>query len=94
MIGGIGASATGYGSLPSSAILFKKPCWIITNDFININGIKSASNYGEALEKIQCGQIITITLTHSGTLGITIGQFVLDDVLTGLPNHIYPVFDL
>lgn len=95
MIGGIGVSSNNYGTLPTSAILLKKPCWIITNDYLNINGVKTPSTvYAEAMEKIQVGQVVTMTLTHSGTLGITIGSTVLDDLLTGLPHHVYPVFDL
>lgn len=95
MIGGIGVSPTTYGALPTSGILLKKPCWIITNDFINVNGIKTPTTaYAEAMEKIQVGQVVTMSLTHSGTLGVTIGATVLDDLLTGVPHHIYPVFDL
>lgn len=36
-----------------------------------------------------------MTLTHSGALTITVGQKVLaDDLLVGLPQHVYPIFDL
>ena len=57
-----------YFPFPSSAILCKRPCWIATNDYININGIKIQSKYGELLDQIQVGTIITMTLTHSGSL--------------------------
>lgn len=95
MIGGIGENPTTHATvLPSSAILLKKPCWIITHDYLNLNEIKSSSNYGAAMEKIQSGQTITMSLSHSGCLSIMIGMTVLEDIITGLPHHIYPIFDL
>lgn len=95
MIGGIGENPNTHALvLPSSAILLKKPCWIITNDYLNLNEIKTPSNYGAAMEKIQSGQTITMSLSHSGSLSIMIGMTLLEDIITGLPHHIYPVFDL
>uniref|UniRef100_A0A336MFI2 CSON000929 protein n=1 Tax=Culicoides sonorensis TaxID=179676 RepID=A0A336MFI2_CULSO len=95
MIGGIGENPNNLGtSLPSSAILLKKPCWIITNDYLNINEIRTPSTYGIALEKIQVGQSVTMSLSHSGCLSITIGMTVLEDIITGVPHHIYPIIDL
>lgn len=57
--------------LPSSAILLRRPCWIITHDYINFNGSKIQSKLGEALLRIQKDTIITLTLTHSGSLTLT-----------------------
>ncbi|XP_058119601.1 neuralized-like protein 4 [Anopheles ziemanni] len=79
---------------PTSAILFRRPCWIATHDYVNINGTKTQSRYGELLDAIQPGTIITLTLTHAGSLVITCGQTQLDELATGLPHHVYPVFDL
>lgn len=101
--------------LPSSAILLRRPCWIITHDYININGSKIQSKLGEALLRIQKDTIITLTLTHSGSLALhivnnlparkgsathnssdtqqTTEKFV-EEIATGLPHHVYPIFDL
>uniref|UniRef100_A0A182NZX9 NHR domain-containing protein n=1 Tax=Anopheles epiroticus TaxID=199890 RepID=A0A182NZX9_9DIPT len=79
---------------PTSAILFRRPCWIVTHDYVNINGTKTQSRYGELLDSIQPGTIITLTLTHAGSLVITCGQTQLEELATGLPHHVYPVFDL
>uniref|UniRef100_A0A182YBM6 NHR domain-containing protein n=1 Tax=Anopheles stephensi TaxID=30069 RepID=A0A182YBM6_ANOST len=79
---------------PTSAILFRRPCWIVTHDYVNINGTKTQSRYGELLDAIQPGTIITLTLTHAGSLLITCGQTQLEELATGLPHHVYPVFDL
>ncbi|XP_055625831.1 neuralized-like protein 4 [Toxorhynchites rutilus septentrionalis] len=79
---------------PTSAILFRRPCWIATHDYININGNKTQSKYAEIFEQIQVGTVITLTLSHAGNLGITFGQTQLDDLAIGLPHHVYPVFDL
>lgn len=95
MIGGIGMTPSSYGVFPTSGIMLKRPCWIITNDCMNVNTIKTTTTaYAEIFEKIQVGQHITMTLTHSGTLSLAIGSTILDDLLTGLPHHIYPIFDL
>lgn len=101
--------------LPSSAILLRRPCWIITHDYININGSKIQSKLGESLLKIQKDSIITLTLTHSGSLilnlvnnqtgrrGSTahnltdssqIMEKFTEELASGLPNHVYPIFDL
>lgn len=55
-------------TLPPSIIQCKRPCWLATHDYININGQNIASKYGEALEHIQPGTVITMTLTHAGML--------------------------
>lgn len=104
--------------LPSSAILLRRPCWIITHDYININGSKMQSKLGEALLRIQKDTIVTLTLTHSGALNLSIvsGQSgrkasvtttynsnetqsstdwkFIEEIATGLPHHVYPIFDL
>lgn len=59
-------------NLPSSAILLRRPCWIITHDYININGCKIQSKLGEPLLRIQKDSIITLSLTHSGSLILNI----------------------
>lgn len=80
--------------LPSSAILLRRPCWIITHDYVNINGSRMHSNLGEPLLKIKRGTIIVLTLTHSGTLTLQIGEKYVEEIATGLPHHIHPIFDL
>lgn len=101
--------------LPSSAILLRRPCWIITHDYININGSKMQSKLGEPLLKIQKDTIITLTLTHSGSLTLSIthnlpsrkgsiacnstetlqlSEKFSEEIATGLPHHVYPIFDL
>ncbi|XP_013115152.2 neuralized-like protein 4 [Stomoxys calcitrans] len=81
-------------ALPPSIIQCKRPCWLATHDYININGQQIASKYGEALEHIQPGTVITMTLTHAGMLIIMVGSINLEDLASGLSNHVYPVFDL
>lgn len=56
-------------SVPVSLLNCKRSCWLATHDYININGQVMASKYGEALEHIQVGTVITLTLTHAGMLG-------------------------
>lgn len=92
--------------LPSSAILLRRPCWIITHDYINCNGNKVLSKLGESLLKIQKDTIITLTLTHSGSLTLTIinttcsndgpsnAEKFVEEIASGLPQHVYPIFDL
>lgn len=55
-------------TLSSSIVHSKRPCWIAVDDAININGQIIPSKYGEALENIQAGTVITMTLTHAGVL--------------------------
>lgn len=95
MIGGIGVSPANYGPLPASGIMFKRPCWIITNDCMNVNANRTSTNvYADIFEKVQVGQHITLYVTPSGNLSLAVGSTILDDILTGLPHHIYPIFDL
>jgi neuralized-like protein 4 len=67
---------------------------VVTHDYINLNGVKTQSKYGDILENIQPGTIITMALTQTGSLSLTVGATTLEDLATGLPNHVYPVFDL
>lgn len=78
----------------SSSLLLKRPCWIVTHDYVNVNGHKTRSNYGEVLDRIQRGTIVTMMLTHSGSLVLMVDKTNLEVFATGLPNHVYPVFDL
>lgn len=69
-IGALGMSLNNSNlPLPSSAIDFRRPCWIVTNDYINISGRQMQSKHGEILEQIEAGCNIILTLTHSGSLG-------------------------
>lgn len=79
---------------PTSAILLRRPCWIVTHDYRNINGCKNQSKFAEILDEIQKDTVITLTLTYSGSLTLTVGQKCLEEFATGLPHHVYPVFDL
>lgn len=100
--------------MPSSAILLRRPCWIITHDYININGCKIQSKLGEPLLRIQKDSIITLSLTHSGSLILSIVNNLArkatalnsstenaqtvekfsEEMASGLPHHVYPIFDL
>lgn len=77
------------------------------------------SKLGEALLRIQKDTIVTLTLTHSGSLNLSIvnnqpgrktsvttpynsnetqsssvdWKFI-EEIATGLPHHVYPIFDL
>ncbi|XP_053680569.1 neuralized-like protein 4 [Anopheles nili] len=96
-VGALGVApgtASAQYPFPTSAILFRRPCWIVTHDYVNINGTKTQSRYGELLDAIQPGTIITLTLTHAGSLVVTCGQTQLEELASGLPHHVYPVFDL
>lgn len=94
-IGAIGVAPNhiNFGSLPS-ALALKRPCWIVTHDYINLNGQKMQSSYGEILDRIQRGTIVTMMLTHAGSLVLMVDKTNLEVFATGLPNHVYPVFDL
>lgn len=94
-IGAIGVAPhhVNFNALPS-ALLLKRPCWVVTHDSVNVNGHKTRSNYGEVLDRIQRGTIVTMMLTHSGCLVLMVDKMNLEVFATGLPNHVYPVFDL
>ncbi len=93
LLGVIGVSPNNF-TFPSSAILLKRPCWIVTHDYTNINGNKNQSKYAEVLNSIQKDTVITMSLSYSGNLSITVGQQTLDDFASGLPHHVYPIFDV
>lgn len=48
----------------------------------------------DCLLTIQKDTIITMTLTHAGTLSFQVGDKNIDDIATGMPSHVYPIFDL
>lgn len=48
----------------------------------------------ELLDEIQRDTIITLTHTYAGALTLTIGQKCLEEFATGLPHHVWPIFDL
>ena len=81
-------------TFPTSAILFRRPCWIATHDYVNINGSKYQSKYAEILDDLKQDTTITMTHTYSGSLTISIGQHNLEELGSGLPHHVYPIFDL
>ncbi|XP_037052050.1 neuralized-like protein 4 isoform X2 [Bradysia coprophila] len=93
LLGVIGVTPNNF-IFPSSAILLKRPCWIVTHDYTNINGNKNQTKYGELLNSIQKDTVITISFSFSGNLSVTVGQKTLDDLASGLPHHVYPIFDL
>lgn len=71
-IGALGMSLNNTNfPLPSCAIDFRRSCWIVTNDYININGRQMQSKFGEVLEQIEAGCNVTLTFTHTGNLGNT-----------------------
>lgn len=92
-MGAIGSHLNSLHHL-SSAILLRRPCWIATHDYLNINGSKVQSKVAEFLVKIQKETIITVTLTHAGCLTIQMGDSPIEEIASGLPHHVYPVFDL
>lgn len=94
-IGAIGVAPhhVNFNALPSSLAL-NRPCWIVTHDYVNVNGHKTRSSYGEVLDRIQRGTIVTMLLTHSGSLVLMVDKTNLEVFATGLPNHVYAVFDL
>ncbi|XP_017068306.1 neuralized-like protein 4 isoform X2 [Drosophila eugracilis] len=91
---GLGVLSASPQTAPISLLDLKKSCWLATHDYVNINGQVMASKYGDALEQIQVGTVITLTLTHAGMLIIMVGSTNLEDLASGLPNHVYPVFDV
>lgn len=79
---------------PTSAILLRRPCWIVTHDLININGSRVPSKAAECLMSIQKDTVITITLSHTGSLSLQVGEKFANDIVSGIPNLVYPLFDL
>ncbi|KAH8378831.1 hypothetical protein KR009_001688 [Drosophila setifemur] len=91
---GLGVLSVCPQTAPISLLDCKRSCWLATHDYVNINGQVMASKYGDALDQIQVGAVITLTLTHAGMLVIMVGSTNLEDLGSGLPNHVYPVFDV
>lgn len=91
---GVVGSPLSSSHFPSSAILLRRPCWIFTHDHINIDGCRTQSKVAECLVKIQKDTVLTMSLSHSGGLSIRMGDKLIEGIATGLPHHIYPVFDL
>lgn len=52
------------------------------------------SKLAECLLSVQKDTVVTMTLTQAGTLSFQVGDRHIDDIATGMPSHIYPVFDL
>lgn len=92
-IGAVG-SQLNSAHLPSTAISLRRLCWIFTHDYININGCKMQSRIAECLLKIQKDTVLTLSLSHTGTLSLQMGDRLIEDIATGLPHHIYPLIDL
>ena len=94
-LGVIGVNPSTKITLPSTSINLERPCWIITQEHFNINGTKSrTTKFSEALDQIKSGTIITVSLSSSGALTFAIGAITFTDIIVGLPNQVYPIFDL
>lgn len=82
-------------AFPSTAINLEKPCWILSQEHFNINGLRTkTSKFNESFEQIKAGTIITIAVNISGAVSLTIGSTTFQDIIVGLPNQIYPIFDV
>lgn len=82
-------------TFPSTAVNLEKPCWIVTQEHFNINGVKTkTSKFEEAFEQIKMGTVITISLNIQGAFSFTIGSASFQDIIVGLPSLVYPVFDI
>ncbi|KAH8270110.1 hypothetical protein KR018_004088, partial [Drosophila ironensis] len=94
---GLGVLSACPQTAPISLMDCKRNCWLATHDYVNINGQVMPSKYGEALDQIQVGTVITLSLTHAGMLSeFMVGSTNLEDLGSGFhpPNHVYPVFDV
>lgn len=82
-------------TLPSTAINLEKPCWIVSQDHFNINGVRTkTTKFMEAFDQIKAGTVITIAINISGAFSFTIGSSSFQDIIVGLPNIVYPLFDV
>jgi neuralized-like protein 4 len=92
----IGMSPTSKVTFPVTAINLEKPCWIVSQDHFNINGVKSKTlKFNDAFDQIKVGTVITLAISLSGTFSFTIGSQSFNDVIVGLPsNSLYPIFDV
>lgn len=94
-LGVIGINPSNKVTFPATSINLERPCWIISQEHFNINGIKSrTTKYNEVLEQIKVGTIIAVSLSSTGGFSFSIGSLAFQDVIVGLPNQVYPVFDL
>ncbi|GAB0091056.1 neuralized E3 ubiquitin protein ligase 4 [Sergentomyia squamirostris] len=94
LVGVIGTCPTSnLLQLPASAINMKKPCWIYAEDYVNINENQRQSNCAAVLADVQKGSVITL-LNHAGSLILMVNSVILEELATGLPHHVYPVFDI
>lgn len=56
--------------IPTSILQCKRSCWVATHDYVNINGRKITSSFGEVLEYIKPGTVISMILTFDGILSM------------------------
>lgn len=94
-LGVIGINPSNKITFPATSVNLERPCWIISQEHFNINGTKSRTNkFHEALDQIKVGTIVTMCMSSSGALSFSIGSTTFQDIIVGLPNQVYPVFDL
>ncbi|KAG5680605.1 hypothetical protein PVAND_010099 [Polypedilum vanderplanki] len=91
-----GISVNNKITFPSTAINLEKPCWIVSQEHFNINGVKTKTQkFEEAFEQIKVGTVITISLSIHGSISFTIGSNSFQDIIVGLPNQsVYPIWDV
>lgn len=96
--GTLGLGVIGINSkltFPAVSINLERPCWIISQEHFNINGVKSkTSKFYDAMELVKVGTILTISLSLTGALSFGIGTASFDEVIVGLPNQMYPIIDI
>lgn len=94
-LGVIGISPSNKVTFPATSINMEKPCWIISQEHFNINGLKSrTTKFNEVLDQIKAGTIITMSLSLTGALSFAVGSLTFQDVIVGLTNQVYPIFDI
>ncbi|KAL3280593.1 hypothetical protein HHI36_003825 [Cryptolaemus montrouzieri] len=83
-------------SLPSNALSLKTACCVIANDWIFVNGTKSRSNYGQSLNNLKVGDIVSLGLSDTGHFRLIVNDFEEEPLPcvfpTGQPIH--AIFDL
>lgn len=91
----LGVNPNTKTSYPATSVNLEKPCWIVSQEHFNINGVRSRTNkFHEVLDQIKVGTIITLNLSSTGSLSFSIGSSTFNDVIVNLPNPVYPLFDL
>ncbi|CRK92215.1 CLUMA_CG005699, isoform A [Clunio marinus] len=94
-LGVIGINPNNKIIFPATSINLERPCWIISQEHFNINGMKSkTTRFYEALDQIKVGTIITVSISTTGALSFAIGSLSFQDVIVGLPSQVYPIFDV